>query len=384
MLRLFFKESRQLLPIGALWLAVIVLNYIIQFATERVDEQTFGSWCEGYCDYNSGATVVIFSALIALVTAYSLFPREHDDATIDFLRALPVSRLAVFMAKVLAGWVLLCGITVLGYAIDALMLSANPESIGGRFYPQVWTTLLWRDCVVAFILLSHGVLLSWFRTVGLLIYAIYLLLLMWAESAFGTSGVWSIFTLLSNEYDGSSLVVNGRALAIHTTVAVVVLFVACLLWSRTDSSVSGGKSRTRALTLFRGMLSVAGFLILAAVLIYRVGVGTGTTGSTEIKVATTEHYRFVYPIARENTMQYMLEHAEADYARLADLLGVETLPSIRVDMSAQSEHAAGLATWKKIQMDLNAFDADVSQRRVLSHETTHVLQAVESLSLIHI
>ena len=378
MLRLFFKESRQLLPIGALWLAVIVLNYIIQFATKRVDEQTFGSWCEGYCNYNSGATVVIFSALIALVTAYSLFPREHDDATIDFLRALPVSRPAIFVSKVLAAWILLCCITVLGYVIDAVMLRANPESIGGLFYPQVWTTLLWRDCLMAFILLSHGVLLSWFRTVGLLIYAIYLLLLMWAESAFGTSGVWSIFTLMSNEYDGSNLIVNDRALTIHTIVAVAILFVAYLLWNRTESSVSGGKPRTRGLRVLRTLLGVTGFLVLASILVYRVGVGTGNSASAELKVATTDHYRFVFPAARETTMQYILEHAESDYKKLGDILGVTTLPSIRVDLSAQSEHAAGLASWKKIQMDLNAFDADVSQRRVLSHETTHVLQAVIS------
>ncbi|MFK8080311.1 MAG: ABC transporter permease [Granulosicoccus sp.] len=378
MLRLFMKESRQLFPIGCLWIAVLVLNYVIQFATERFDEQTFTSWCDGYCDYNSSATIVIFSALIALVTAYSLFPREHDDATIDFLRALPVSRSSVFIAKVLAAWVLLCAITLLAYAIDAAMLATNPESIGGRFYPQVWTTLLWRDCVVAFIILSHGVFLSWFRTIGLVIYAVYLVLLMWAESALGTTGVWSIFTLLANEYDGSNLIVNSQALTIHAGIAVVMLVVAYLLWSRTESSISGSKPRTRGLKFFRGLLSVTGFLILAIVLVYRVGVETGSAGSADLKVATTEYYRFVYPASREDTVQYMLEHADADYVMLGNLLGVEQLPRIRVDLSAQSEHAAGLATWKKIKMDLNAFEADVSQRRVLSHETTHVLQAVES------
>lgn len=378
MLRLLMKESRQLFPIGCLWIAVLVLNYVIQFATERVDEQTFTSWCEGYCDYNSSATIIIFTALIALVTAYSLFPREHDDATIDFLRALPITHRSVFIAKVLAAWGLLCAINLLSYGFDAVLLASNPESIGGRFYSQVWTTLLWRDCVVAFIILSHGILLSWFRTIGLVVYTIYILLLMWAESALGTSGVWSIFTLLSNEYDGSSLIVNSEALIIHTGIAVAMLFVAYLLWRRTESSVGGGKLRTRSLSIFRGLLSVVGFVILAAVLVYRVGVGTGSTGSENLSVATTEHYRFVYPASREDTVQYMLQHAEDDYAALGELLGVEDLPSIRVDLSAQSEHAAGLATWKKIQMDLNAFDADVSQRRVLSHETTHVLQAVES------
>ena len=378
MLKLYFKETRQLLPIGALWLVVIALSYGIQFFTERFDEQTFGNWCEGFCDYNSGSTVFVFNALIALVTAYSLFPREHDDSTIDFLRALPVGRGSVFIAKVMAAWLLLCLINVLGYGLDAIILSLNPESIGGRFYPQVWGTLLWRDCLVAFIILSHGVLLSWFRTLGLVIYGIYLLLLMWAESALGVSGNWSVFTLLNNEYDGSELIVNTRGLIIHTGVALICLFIAYQLWNRTESSVSGGKPRKRATKVFQVMLSIAGFAILALLLMNRVNVGTGTAAPDDLQVATTEHYRFVYPADRQETMQYLLEHAEEDYARLGELLGVAELPSIRVDLSAQSEHAAGLATWKKIQMDLNAFNADRSQRRVLSHETTHVLQAVES------
>lgn len=380
MLRLFVKESRQLLPIACLWIAVITLGYGIEFATERFDEMSFARWCEGYCDYDAGTYVIIFTALVALVTAYSLFPREYDDATIDFLRALPISRASVFVAKVLAAWVLLCSISILSHVFDAFMLSLNPESIGGRFYPQVWATLLLRDCIVGFILLSHGVLLSWFRTVGLVIYTIYLLLLMWAESALGTSGVWSIFTTLSNEYDGSRLLVNTQALGIHFAVAIGMLLVAYLLWSRTESSVSGGKQSTRGITILRGVLNVAAFLVLALFLFYRVGVGTGTgTAVTgDLKVATTEHYRFVYPAAKEDTVQYMLQHAEDDYRALAELLNVPDSPSIRVDLSAQSEHAAGLATWKKIQMDLDSFEADISQRRVLSHETTHVLQAVES------
>ena len=378
MIRILFKEGRQLFPIACLWLAVLALGYLTKFTTERFDEQTFSAWCEGYCDYNSGATVVIFTALIALVTAYSLFPREHDDATIDFLRALPVSRSMIFVGKVLAAWLLLCLLNVISYSADFLLLRLNPESMGGRFYPQVWMTLLWRDCLVAFIFISHGVLLSWFRTLGLLIYAIYLLTILWAESVLGTSGIWSVFTLLSNEYDGSTLLVNAKALSIHTAIAFGFLLVAGRLWSGTESSVSGGKQSTLGMTIFRVILSVSGFVFLAGVLIYRVGVGTGTTTTSDLRVATTEHYRFVYKESREDTVQYMLEYAEQDYKALAQLLGVTDSPSIRVDLSAQSEHAAGLATWKKIQMDLNAFESDVSQRRVLSHETTHVLQAVES------
>ena len=378
MTRLIAKEFRQLMPIGALWLAVLLLGYTMQFFTERIDEETFSSWCEGYCDYAGNTAVAFFSVLLALVTAYSLFPREHDDATIDFLRSLPVSRRALFLSKVIAAWLLLVAINLLSYLIDALLLASNPESIGGVFYSQVWLTLLWRDCLFAFIVLSHGVFLSWFRTLGLVIYAVYLLGLMWAESALGSSGVWSIFSLLSNEYQGSDLIVNSRALFIHTIVAFVLLVLAYRLWDRTESSNAGGKDFSKASKLLQLVLSFFGFLVVVAVLVNQVGVGTGTAQGDVQKVIATEHYRFFYTDSQSDVVEYIASHAESDLAMLGELLNVEELPSMRVDLSAQSEHAAGLAKWKKILMDLNAFDSDVSQRRVLSHETTHVLQAVES------
>ena len=378
MIRLVNKELRQLLPIGYLWLAVLLLGYGIQFFTERVDEETFSSWCEGYCDYNSSTAVAIFSVLLALVTAYSLFPREHDDATIDFLRALPVSKRTVFVAKVLAAWLLLATVTVLSYVIDALVLSTNPESIGGKFYTQVWSTLLWRDLLFAFIVLSHGVLLSWFRTLGLIIYGVYLLGLMWAESYLGTSGDFSIFSLLANEYHGSSLIVNSRALAIHSAVAVLMLLVAYRLWSRTDSSATGVSRSSGGLRILNVFLAAAGFVLLAGVLAYRVDMGTGGSTNQDLQVQATDHYRFVYDASRTEVVDYMVAHAEQDLEKLGELLGVATLPGMRVDLTSESEHAAGLAKWKKIQMNLDAFSEDVSQRRVLSHETTHVLQAVES------
>ncbi len=366
------------MPIAWLWMAVLILGYITQFGTERIDEQTFASWCDGYCDYDSNVVVAFVGILLALVTAYSLFPREHDEATIDFLRALPISRGSIFIAKFVAAWLLLCFINLVSYSIDALLLTSNPESIGGKFYSQVWFTLLWRDCLFSFVILSHGVLLSWFRTVGLIIYAIYLLLLMWAESQWGSSGNWSVFVLTSNEYDGSKLLVNHEGLLIHTVLAIAIVFIAYHLWSRAESSSSGAKESSTGTKIWQLLISVSGFILLSAFLAYQVSQGTGTSLTGELKVEKTDHYRMVYPAKRDDTVQYILTHAESDYAELAAMLGVEELPNIRVDLSAQSEHAAGLATWKKIQMDLNSFSDDVSQRRVLSHETTHVLQSVES------
>lgn len=381
MMTLVVKELRQLLPIAWLWLAVLVFSYATRFLTERIDEETFGGWCEGYCEAGSHPWVASIAILFSIVTAYSLFPREHDESTIDFLRALPLSRWRIHAGKLLAGWMLLVGINVLSYAIDALLLASNPESLGGRFVSQVWWTLLWRDCVFAFVILAHGVVLSWFRTTGLIVYALYVLLIIWFENRTGSAGLFSVFGMLSNEYDAQRLVVDTRAIIVHVVAAVGFLLLGYRLWSRTESAATGGKvtqgSSTWQRALRAGFLFMA-FTSLALVALYRTGAGNGTLVDETLGQATTEHYRFVYRVQDEETVEYLLKHAEQDLADVAGILGVQALPLVRVDLSAASEHAAGLAKWKKIRMDLSSFEADLSQRRVLAHEATHVLQAIES------
>lgn len=378
MIRLIAKEFSQLRPIAYLWLAIITFGYAIQFSTERVDENTFASWCQGYCDGNSNVMVAVLIIVLTFVTAYSLFPREHDEATIDFLRALPVSRASIYIAKVLAAWLILVVLTVFGYSFDAFVLASNPASLGGKFYEQVWFTLLWRDCLFMFIILSHGVFLSWFRTLGLLLYFLYLLVLVLAETYFSTSGYWSVFTLLSNEYNGSELVVNARALSIHTAVAVFIYFLSYRMWNRAESDSVQLKKGSRSFRFIQILSVFIGFFILSGVLVFQVQLGTGTAPGQTLKGVATDHYRFVYDTSKSDVVDYIVEHAESDLSKLADLMGVANLPNIRVDLAAENEHAIGLAKWKKIQIDLNGFDSDVSQRRVLVHEATHVLQAVES------
>ena len=380
MIALIAKELRQLQPIAWLWLGLLALGYAVQLTGERVDEETFGSWCEGYCDPGTSPFVAAFIILFTLITAYALFPREHDESTIDFLRALPIPRSRIYLAKVIAASLLLVAVNLVSYGIDAALLASNPESLGGRFVGQVWWTLLWRDCVFALVILAHGIVLSWFRTVGLVVYALYVILLLWLESTTGSAGLWSVFGMLANDYEGQSLVVDARAIAVHVGVALVLLVVGHRLWSRTVSAAGGGAvpGRGRGARFVRGSAFALGFVALAGVALYRVGEETGALPDEALDVVETEHYRFVYRKSDARVVAYVVEHAEEDLARVAAVLGASEIPRIRVDLATSSQHAAGLAKWKKIRMDLGAFEDDVSQRRVLAHEATHVLQSTES------
>jgi len=267
MLVMIFKELRQLLPIAWLWLAVIAMGFASRLIGSRADEESFASWYDTYLDVGSDPLIAAVAALVGLVTAWSLFPREIDDSTIDFLRALPVSRLQVFVAKYLAAVALISGLVVFSYSIDALLLAWNPESMGGVFYTQVFFTLLWRDIVFSAVIVAHGVLISWFRVTGLVVYVIYLLAVAWLESRAGGAGVFSVLSMLSNEYYGSRLVVNVEAIVVHVLAAFCMLVIAHLLWSKTASARSGGKQRTRVGSFWRALVPIAAFLGLGATLL---------------------------------------------------------------------------------------------------------------------
>jgi len=378
MLVMIFKELRQLLPIAWLWLAVIAMGFASRLIGSRADEESFASWYDTYLDVGSDPLIAAVAALVGLVTAWSLFPREIDDSTIDFLRALPVSRLQVFVAKYLAAVALISGLVVFSYSIDALLLAWNPESMGGVFYTQVFFTLLWRDIVFSAVIVAHGVLISWFRVTGLVVYVIYLLAVAWLESRAGGAGVFSVLSMLSNEYYGSRLVVNVEAIVVHVLAAFCMLVIAHLLWSKTASARSGGKQRTRVGSFWRALVPIAAFLGLGATLLTITANENGGLVDDSLSIATTAHFRFAFHPADQTTVDYVLTHADEDFRKLGEILGAEELPTVRVNLAATSEHAAGLATWKTIRMDLDAFEADVSQRRVLSHEAVHVMQSVLS------
>jgi len=377
MITLIFKEIRQLKPILFLWVALLISAVVTTFSSGRIDEMTFSAWCLD-CGYEPNVASVFVTCIMLMVVAYSLFPREHDDSTIDFLRALPVSRASIFVAKFLAAWIAISLLIVLFYIVHAVLLSANPESIGGRFYTQFWSTLLWRDCLFAFIVLSHGVFLSWFRTLGLILYFLYLVALLMAENFLGTSGDWSIFKLMSNDYNGSNLKVNSKALVIHSLVAIVLLYISYRLWNRTESSGTARQQTSRSFKFVQIISTSVAFLTIVMVMAYQIQLGTGQGESNELGVTGTEHFRFAFKSKDASRLEYLLENADTDLEKLSVMLGVDELPRIRVDLSAESEHAAGIAKWKKILIDLDAFDDERSNRRVLAHEATHVLQAIVS------
>ena len=275
---------------------------------------------------------------------------------------------------------MLCSLLLLERILQFSLLSFNTQSITGSRYLYNDVLFLTRDCLFAFVVVAHGVIVSWFRIIGLILYSAYLMVLVWLEtknsqSGVGESGLYNVLTFFDNEYDGSRLLIDWTAISFHVAVAVVLLLIGYKLWANTDSRprASGARKLNWILPI---VLSIFVFIVFA---LHMLNLMSVASTETEIKKLGTEHYKFSYRVSSEAAMQKLLTFSESDYDELIELLGVSDQPVIRVDMTSDSAHALGLASWKKIRMVLkNESDVDPLYRRVLSHETAHVFQSVES------
>ncbi len=378
MIQLILKELKQLIPFAFLWLALSTLYYVVELSTRRIDEESYASWCDEYCQVGSNTDIALFTILIILIAAYNLFPREFDDSTIDFVRSLPVKRPIIFLSKVVAAWIMLLGLLSLDHLSQAAFLSLNTQSLTGKYYWQVDLTLLMRNFLFAVVVISHGIFLSWFRTIGLLIYFAYLFGLIWLENRLGYAGIYNVLGFFDNEYDGQQLILNWTVIGFHLGIALVLYWLAYVLWTKTDS-----KPRTPGSSKLAKILPVLGacfsFILVVGYLSTLVGNTSKNANLQNIQAENTEHYSFTYNAEDLEIMSLLIPTVEQDYDTLAKLLGVSEKPRIQADMTSESDHALGLASWKKIRMVLRRLsNVDPLYRRVLSHETAHVFQSTES------
>jgi len=108
-----------------------VMFYGLEIASTRIDELSYLDWCSDYCNVGSDFNLVLFTIFLYMLAAYSLFPREFDEGTIDFVRSLPVSRGQIFIAKVFAAWLLICLLIFAESLLHSALLLFNTQSISG-------------------------------------------------------------------------------------------------------------------------------------------------------------------------------------------------------------------------------------------------------------
>jgi len=378
MMALISKELRQLLPIAFLWLALLALSIGFELFSSRIDEQSYERFCDVLCSPGIEYSQATFLLILCLVTAYSLYPREVDERTIDFLYALPIKKSTIFYGKFIAVFFMVCALLAFSYLVLSFMLSFNPESMSGQRYHAIDMSLYLRDCIFAFVILAHGVFLSRFRVAGLIVYALYLLLVRWLETNFDDVAWFSVYEIFHIAYDGDKFSYNTNAMIIHVIVALVLLMLACSMWSKAQGKTVGDNKPKKSHQVFKVIASVLAFLLMASALVGQVLQNSKLREEKATEVLRTDHYRFVFLSTDKSRAEELHAVAEDQYQQLRAILNAESEPVIQVDMTSESEHAAGLAQWKTIKMGISNGESAQRYERVLSHETAHVFQSVES------
>lgn len=381
------KEFRQLLPITILLILFFTLDLILSPVSERLDEQSWSS-ITGYLMPETQGIMGILLIILCLITAYALFPREHDDKTIEYLYSLPVSRNAVFLSKFMVAMIILCGSLMLGFMSDgALQIFNNQPYSGGQFNLRTAATAYLIMSGFIFTMLSYGVLLSFFRRFGLVLLGMIWVFISSFKEKLPVLEYLNIFQLVSMEYHGQTLMVPWKLLIVNTGLGVLCLFIAGFLWGTPAEHFSIWyqrfiKKRIGTIVSIVSFIaiSISFGIIFSSLMKDEVAKNYVKEQYVSFKTATfsTDHYQITYPQSIRETAHELVRRADEVYIKVRDLLFAQDSKAIVVDFTEQSNEHAGIAALYKIRMDIRKTRELDDRLRVFAHETTHVFAILES------
>ncbi|UJR81961.1 ABC transporter permease subunit [Sandaracinus amylolyticus] len=389
MIALLRKELRALAPHALLCFFAISGDVISRPLTEQLDVATWSSIAS--IDPGEGGELAFMLALVAFAVAYAAFPREHDDGTIDFLRSLPVTRRAIFGAKMLAGAGVLVFFTALGQVTNWLLQLPNPQSfIGDQFRLDVAVGAGALQATFVLVLYAHGVLASTMRRFGLLPYALVMFVILAAEEIEPSLAWLNPASICRLAYRGQVLLVPWGDIAVHVPIAIAALGISYAVWMGPFEQLRDALAPKRdargaaiafgcgtALVVFAG-LAVMTFLAVRSVEEDGMPSDEPEGIAWQTAEARTEHYAFVYPTNLRARALRLVGSADEIAESVARVVGAREVPFITVDLAETSAHHEGIAAGTRIRMGLVGQDDEVRLRHVLAHESTHVLQGRES------
>lgn len=375
---LFNKELRSLRPFMFVILALVLLSasdiFLVPFGTSfRIRLESLA------------LELAVLQIVFAFALGSNLLVREIDDGTLNFLDGLPVTRSAVFMAKIEAAMLVLVTMP-LGLLLPSVAVHlATRESLNYALHPSLLLTFFALSILVTAVSLTAGMLMGSLRYLAWLVIVLCAigvkLLEDWAPEL---SAALNTANLLSLRFVGNSWQLPLPT--IWTQLGLTSLFGV----SAFGLFLSSGRVRAQAqrLSMPRRVLtgSLVTIMVIAAVggtgtLIERSNRETGGTGSdgadavifTPIAAghATTKHYTFSYPALSSERVLPLIASADQVFAAVAALLTIDGGAPIDVDLAGAAENHDGSAYLDRIRMRARG----AGSVGTLAHETTHVFAA---------
>ncbi len=375
------KELRALLPFWSLFIFVVSGDLILRPFYLRLDEI---SWLHVTSLGPDPGELGILFALLAVVTAFSAFPREHDEGTIDYLYALPVSRATIFGAKILAGLLAIWSVVVLGAVTNWLLQSLNPQSFSGeqwRLQIAAGSVLLRLAVVTCFY--SYAIMCSWLRRFGVALLGFGAICVSALEDADQALAYVNPLNLMAHGYHGQTLLLPWREMGLHLSIAMGCLVIGGLLWMQHSEAMATWFNSARER---RGGRWLLGFGTVLAVGLVLGALGMRADGEEdgdeptllnvpfEVARARTGSFVITYPTNLQKRSLRLMAVADQEWRYVQELLGVKDTGVLSMDLTDVSIEHTGLAAWSRARISLTEVDDPEDARFVLVHELTHIAQ----------
>ncbi|MCA9793638.1 MAG: ABC transporter permease [Candidatus Eremiobacteraeota bacterium] len=372
------KELAQLLPVALLFLTLFLLDGVMALLVTPVDQMGWSDILD-VLKPDSSRALSFFHYLFGFSLAFCLFPREYEDGTIAFLHTLPISRRGIFLAKWGAAQLLILGVVSLTQVFYFALHLVSADSMGyAQFHLATAVTIAALWGLVAGLGLAHGLLLSFGRNYGLLVWAT----LAWLVTRFETLAprlMWLDPTRLgAARYYGVQLEVAWSDALCHLLAALVCLVLAERLWSGRGGQATRAYSDSARALPGRFALGCAGFLIVIFLAIVLIGGDSSddkdeTFQSFQTARLVTRHYQFTFPVNLRNRAVQLAGSADRIYEAAVKALNAPEGPPIVADLTDVSYAHLGIASKGKMRVDITQDGDPKLLEHILFHETCHVL-----------
>jgi ABC-type transport system involved in multi-copper enzyme maturation permease subunit len=373
---LLFKELRCLRPFLFLAMALLLVD-IIEKLLLPLEAQSFSR------SLSDLPAELIFSQIaLGFALGSGLLAREIDDGTLNFLDGLPLTRGAVFTAKIKAAMLVL-GVYPLGLILFHVLLHLLArESLDHAVHPALLLTFLGLSGLVTAVGLTLGMLLGFLRSLSWLVLSLCVIgILLLKTSAPSLGAALNTADLLSLRFIGTRWQLP--LATIWTQLGAALLFGALAfgLFKASGGTLARAPKWPRARRLL--LVPAVGLMMAAAVaglVILARQQASGSAANDTAKAdavefapgagghATTAHFSFSYPALSGERVKPLIEGADQTFADVAALLHMDGGAPIDVDLSGTTENHAGTAYLDRIRMHVRG----VSSMDVLAHETAHV------------
>jgi hypothetical protein len=377
------KELRQLLPVIVAMLGLFVWTEVDAFLLHPPDQ--YAVEASGWLiNAHAGQLDAMATLVVGLVIAYNLLPGEHEQRTIEFLYTLPVRRRTVFLTKYAVGVGVLVALNVLGTLAGAVHHAMSASSFGRHLYPPQLDLIMIGvgDTALSFIAVAYGMLLSFFRRLGWILFLLTWVGLEVAERLWPPLRLLHVRALLDVDHRGLTPLLDGRAWLVHVVMAALALALAARFWLADSTGFAGFYDQLRRRAGLRRTGVVLGLLaatlVSGALMVAWVDSPPSADEGQAQRTLTfeTERFHFTYREGRSAQAMIVIREADRAYRRVRTWLPGADGDRIVADLTDASSEHLGIAGWKKMRLDLRP-RSPALLRHVLYHETTHVLAAHE-------